>query len=471
MVKFTGLRAGQHIHLVGIGGAGLSAIAGVLLDEGYVVSGSDQQASAATEQLAARGASIVIGHAPANVGGSNLVVASSAIQADNVEIAQARQLGIPVVKRAELLGCMMAGRVGVAVAGAHGKTTTTAMIAQSLLETGQDPTFIVGGVIAGLGLNARAGKGPFVVEADEYDRMFLGLRPRVSVVTNVDHDHPDCYPTFDAMFDAFSQFVARLPDDGVLVACWDNPAARQLGELWQAQNRPTILYGMSKGASWQAVDVQSNLAGGSDFVVINLLDSKRRGGQTVGLVRLRVPGAHNVVNALAALAVLDRLGVPFDKARDSLREFLGVGRRFEVKGEVDGVVVVDDYAHHPSEIRATLAAARARFAGRKVWAIFQPHTYSRLKAFLPAFASAFNDADHVIVTAVFAARERDTLDVSGADVVAHANHRDARYIPDLGDAAAFLMDHIYPGDVIITLSAGDGNLVGQMVLDRWKAKS
>lgn len=464
MKRFTGLKPGMHIHLVGIGGAGLSAIAHVLLEEGYPVSGSDLVASATTEQLAARGARVTIGHDAACIAGADVVVVSAAVPPDNVEVVRAHQLGLPVIKRAELLAHMMSGRVGVAVAGTHGKTTTTAMIARALLEAGRDPTFIVGGVIGGLGTSARAGKGPFVVEADEYDRMFLSLRPWAAVVTNIEHDHPDCYPTFDSMVEAFSQFAATLPEDGVLVACWDNPAARQLGEQRQAQNKPVVLYGTGKGASWQAVDVQPNQAGGSDFV---LLDR----GRTVGLVRLRVPGVHNVVNALAALAVLDRLGVPFDKARDSLREFLGVGRRFEVTGEAGGVTVVDDYGHHPTEIRATLAAARAHFAGRKLWAVFQPHTYSRVKAFLPGFASAFGDADHVIVMKIYAARERDSADISGADIAAQSSHRDIRYLPNLEDAVAYLLERVKPGDVIITLSAGDGNRVGQMVLERLKGAS
>ncbi len=464
MVKFTGLKPGQHIHFIGIGGAGLSAIAHVLLDEGFTVSGSDRAASATTEQLASRGARVMIGHQAAHVAGADLVVFSSAVQDDNVELVRANKLKLPVVKRAELLGHMMAGRASVAIAGTHGKTTTTAMIAQALLEAERDPTFIVGGVIGGVGLSARAGLGPFVIEADEYDRMFLGLRPTMAVVTNVEHDHPDCYPTFEAMMEAFGLFVDLLPADGALVAGWDNPAARQLGEQRQAQGKPVIAYGLNKEAAWQAVDVQPNQAGGSDFVAL-------KGGQTAGLVRLRVPGAHNVVNSLAALAVLDQLGVPFDKTRDSLREFLGVGRRFEVKGEVNGIVVVDDYGHHPSEIRATLAAARARFAGRKIWAVFQPHTYSRVKAFLPGFAAAFSDADHVIVTAIYAARERNSQGVSGADVAAQSNHRDARYIPALEDAAAYLLEHVRSGDVIITLSAGDGNRVGQIFLAKSKASS
>ncbi len=462
MMKEVNLKSGMSVHLIGIGGAGLSAIAHVLLDEGYTVSGSDQTASPVTERLAQRGAVVRIGHAPSHVAGADLVVVSSAVLADNPEVIEAQRLGIPVVKRADLLGALTAGRVGVAVAGTHGKTTTTAMIAHVLLETGYDPAFIVGGVIGEEGLSGRAGTGPFVIEADEYDRTFLGLHPQIAVVTNVEHDHPDCYPTFEATREAFEQFVSLLPDDGLLVAGWDNPAARGLGESRQAQGKPAVLYGAGKGAPWQAAHTQPNQAGGSDFVVL-------RHGQTVGLVRLRVPGGHNVVNALATLAVTGALGVPFDKARDSLREFRGVGRRFEVKGEAGGVTVVDDYAHHPSEIRATLAAARLRFAGRKVWAVFQPHTYSRVRALLPELAAAFGEADHVIVTAIYAAREHDTLGVSGADIVARMNHRDTRYIADLDEAAAYLLEHVRPGEVVITLSAGDGNRVGQMVLEKLQA--
>jgi UDP-N-acetylmuramate--alanine ligase len=461
MSPVANLDSGKRIHLIGIGGSGLSAIALVLLDEGYAVSGSDQQASAATDFLAAHGARIAIGHREENVTGAGLVVTSSAVPPSNPEIVAAREQGISVIKRAELLGRMMQGRKGVAVAGTHGKTTTTGMIAQILFEAGLDPTFIVGGVIGSLGVNARAGTGPFVIEADEYDRTFLGLQPWAAVVTNVEHDHPDCYPTFEAMFGAFGEFVDLIPNDGVLVACRDNPAARELGELQSRKGKSVVMYGLDDNALWRAVDIQPNNAGGSDYVLL-------RGGETVGLVRLRVPGLHNVVNSLAALAVSDQLGVPFSPAQDSLATFRGMLRRFEIKGEASGVTVVDDYGHHPSEIRATLAAARARFPGRKIWAVFQPHTYSRVKALLDDFAGAFMDADRVIVTAIYAARERDTLGISGADIVARMSdgrHRDVRYIPDLDEAAAFLLANVKPGDVVITLSAGDGNRVGEKLLE------
>jgi len=465
MSPIANVALGKHIHLVGIGGSGLAAIALVLLDEGYQVSGSDQQASSMTELLAARGARVAIGHHEDNVKGADLIVVSSAVPQDNPEIIAARAQGIPVVKRAELLGRMMQGRRGVAVAGTHGKTTTTGMIAQILLEAGLDPTFIVGGVIASLGTNARAGTGPFVIEADEYDRTFLGLQPWAAVVTNVEYDHPDCYPTFEAMFGAFGEFVDLLPDDGVLIACRDNPAARELGELQSRQGKSVVMYGLDDDALWRAVDIQPNNAGGNDYVLL-------RGGQTVGLVRLRVPGLHNVVNSLAALAVSDQLGVSFSQAHDALAAFRGVLRRFEIKGEASGVTVVDDYGHHPSEIKATLAAARTRFPGRKVWAVFQPHTYSRVKALLGDFAQAFAEADHVIVTAIYASRERDTLGVSSADIVARmiGRHRDVRLIESLDEAASYLKSNVKAGEVVITLSAGDGNRVGEHLLEELRRR-
>ena len=461
MSPIANLAAKKRIHLIGIGGAGLSAIALVLLEEGYAVSGSDQQASATTESLAARGARVAVGHRAENVAGADLVVVSSAVPPGNPEIVEARARRISVIKRAELLGRMMRGRRGVAVAGTHGKTTTTGMIAQILLEAGQDPTFIVGGVIGSLGTNARAGTGPFVIEADEYDRTFLGLQPWAAVVTNVEHDHPDCYPTFEAMFGAFGEFVDLLPPDGVLVACHDNPPAKELGEQRALRKgQPVVMYGLGTHAAWRAVDVQSNNAGGSDYVLL-------RDGQSAGLVRLRVPGLHNVVNSLAALAVADQLGVSFPQASQSLTEFRGMLRRFEIKGEAAGVTVVDDYGHHPTEIRAALAAARTRFPGHGIWAVFQPHTFSRTKLLMDDFAKAFTDADHVVVTDIYASRERDTLGISGADIVARMNdtrRREARYIPGLDAAAVHLLANVKPGDVVITLSAGDGNLVGDKLL-------
>ncbi|MBC7225911.1 MAG: UDP-N-acetylmuramate--L-alanine ligase [Thermoflexales bacterium] len=472
------LRTVRHIHFIGIGGAGLSAMARVLMERGAVVSGSDLTLSPAAEALMRDGARVYVGHRAENVAGADVVIASSAVREDNVEVQAARAAGIPVLRRAQVLGQLMEGHIGIAVAGTHGKTTTTAMIATVLWEAGLDPTFIVGGTLVGPGTNARAGGGPhFVIEADEYDRTFLALTPRIAVVTNVEHDHPDCYPTFEDFRAAFAEFVARIPPDGLLVACWDHPVARELGRERRAQGGRVVFYGFAaggcfaalavttsprggreRGAEWTARRVHANPSGGTDFYAV-------RSGRTLGEVRLRVPGEHNVLNALAALAVAEEVGVPFPTARAALSGFRGVGRRFEVKGEAEGVVVVDDYAHHPTEIRATLAAARQRFPGRPVWAVWQPHTYSRTKALLEEFAEAFDQADHVVVLPIYAARESDTLGVSSADVVARMRHPDARVVGSREEAVALLGTEVRPGDVVLTLGAGDGDKVGEWLLE------
>jgi len=458
MTESLSLKLDGRVHLIGIGGAGMSAIATLLLERGYGVSGSDQNESAATQALRERGAQVFIGHRAENVGEVDVVVMSSAIKSDNVELLAAQRRGLAVSKRAQFLGWLMQGATGVAVAGTHGKTTTTAMIASILTGAGRDPSFIVGGMIAGLNTSAHAGRGSeFVIEADEYDRTFLGLTPTVAVVTNVEHDHPDCYPTFESMLDAFRGFVALLPEHGLLALCGDDASARGLMEFRGC--RDVVTYGFGRDVTWQATDLRVNNTGGTDFVVL-------RDGATRGLLRLRVPGRHNVLNGLAAVAATDFLGVPIEVAREALVGFQGVGRRFELRGEACGVTVIDDYGHHPTEIRATLAAARQTYPGRTVWAVWQPHTFSRTKLLLDEFAAAFEDADHVIVTEVYASREKDSLGVSGATVVKRMSHRDARHAPALMDATNILADGVQPGDVVITLSAGDGNVVGDSLLRR-----
>ncbi len=450
----------KHIHFVGIGGAGLSAIAKVLLESGYSVSGSDEALSPFARDLAARGVTVHQGHAPQNVNGAETVVISSAIPSDNVEVVTAKARGIPVLKRADFLGQLMEGRTGVAVAGTHGKTTTTGLIAFMLDRAGLDPTFIVGGLLADYGTNARAGQGQhFVVEADEYDHMFLGLKPTVEVVTNVEHDHPDVYPTLKEMQEAFRAFTQLLPPSGLLVACARDAFARKLAEERQSAGQPASLYGLRREDNFRADSLQFNGAGGYDFLVA-------KNGETLGLARNRLSGEHNVLNSLAALAVADHLGVEFNIARNALAEYRGAGRRFEVKGEAKGVTVVDDYAHHPTEIRATLAAARRRFAGRPIWAMFQPHTFSRTRTLLADFAASFADADHVVVVDIFRSREDPDPTVSAEDLVRKMSHRDARCIPALADAAAYLCTNLHPGDVFITLGAGDGDWVGMEVLKR-----
>lgn len=446
-----------HIHLVGIAGAGLSAIATILLERGYSVSGSDL-AEGSTGQLRDRGARIYVGHSRDHVSGADLVLVSSAIPPDNPEITAARAMGVPVVKRAEFLGWLTAGYATIAVSGTHGKTTTTAMIAQILTLARRDPSYIIGGMLPSLGGNAHAGEGQhFVIEADEYDRTFLGLRPAVAVITTVEWDHVDCYPDPSDCRDAFINFASSVHHDGLLIVCNDDPVARSIGDGQRLLGGSVIGYGLDETGDWQATSIQANSRGGSDFRTV-------RRGQQLGAVSLRVPGRHNVANALAALAVADRLGVDFQQAVSALGTYGGVQRRFELKGQAAGVSVVDDYAHHPTEVRATLAAARQRFAGRSIWAVFQPHTFSRTRALLDDLAEAFSDADHVIVTDIYAARERDTLGVSSVQLVDRMQHDDARYIGGLRDAAEFLLRYLSAGDVLISMGAGDGFRVGESVL-------
>ena len=463
------VRPELHIHIVGIAGAGMSAIAHVLLGQGVTVSGSDMQANAQTVSLTAAGATVYQGHAAAQIEGADWVVVSSAIPAGNPELQAARLAGIPVLKRADLLGHMMTDYRGIAVAGTHGKTSTTGMLAQIFMATGQDPTVIVGGELPGLVGHGRAGDGRhFIVEADEYDHMFLGLRPLVAVVTNMEHDHPDIYPTEADYLDAFAQFVALLPADGLFVGCSDDPHTHQMLVQALAAGVPVMAYGfeaekLPAGADHLlATDFQPNQAGGSDFVV-------SLNGDTLGLVRLRLAGRHNVLNALAALAVGLHEEIPFPECGQALASFGGVNRRLQHIGTAADVVIVDDYGHHPTEIRVILAALRQQYGERKLWAVWQPHTYSRTKLLQHEFIAAFEAADEVIVLDIYRSRETDTLGIDSAQVVAQMSHPAAHYIGAREAAAAYLLDHIQPGDLLVTFGAGDGNAVGQWVLDGLKA--
>ncbi len=466
-MKRERLRDLSRVHLVGIGGIGLSAIARVLHGRGYRVSGSDRQPSALTRELAAEGITVYVGHRAEQVAGAELVIVSSAVPDDNPEVVEARRRGLPVVNREQFLGELTADKVVIAVAGAHGKTTTTAMIAWILLQANLDPTFIAGGVLQNLGTNARAGAGPhFVIEADEYDRAFLGLHPAVAVITALEHDHPDCYPCFDDMRAAFAEFAGQVVAGGVLVVNGEDVEARSLGERVAGDRSPgkelrVVTYGLSRQWAWWAAGEQ--LGTSAAFEVW-------RGDERLGTCALQVPGRHNILNALAALAVSAEVGVEFSLAAAALTRFRGTAHRFEVKGDVRGVTVVDDYAHHPTEIRATLAAARLKYPGRPLWAVFQPHTYSRTAALLDGFVGAFDQADHVLVTDIYAAREQDTLGISGRDIVAGMDHPDAHYVETLEQAVALLLDRVRPGDVVITLGAGDGYLVGEWLLERQKKR-
>ncbi len=462
------LRPGMRLHLVGIGGAGISAVARVLLGRGFVVSGSDVQENALTAALRAEGATVYTGHAAAHIAGAEALVISSAVPESNPEVVAARAKGIPVLKRADLLGHLMADEIGIAVAGSHGKTTTTGMIAQILLEGGLDPTVIVGGVLPAWGSNGRVGQGGFfVIEADEYDYMFLGLRPEVAVVTNIEHDHPDMFATEEDYLAAFAEFVMLLPPNGRLVACIDDEGVRRLlRRVTLPGVEVTTFSVLSNGrartsegqtADFQAFDLRPNPLGGMDFVV-------QHEGQLVGLARLRVPGVHNVANALAAIVVGLDAGLDFHQIRQALANFGGVGRRFQVQGEVGQVTVIDDYAHHPTEIRTTLAAARQRYPGRRIWAVWQPHTFSRTKLYLQEFAASFDQADRVVALDIYRSRETETLGIDTAVVLNAMQHAAAVHIPSREEAATYILDRVLPGDVILTLGAGDGHMVGEWVL-------
>lgn len=440
-----------RIHVVGIGGTGLSAIAKVLHERGEEVTGSDQAPSPYARVLEGLGVRVTYGHAARNVEGARLVLASSAIAPDNPELLAARQAGIPVVHREQYFRDLTTGYRTIAVAGTHGKTTTTAMIAWILSCAGRDPSFIIGGVATDLATNAHAGRGiEFVVEADEYDRAFLGLAPSVAVVTNIEHDHPDCYPTLADLQHAFQAFCAQVTD--LLVTCADDPAASEL-RVGVAR----LTYGVGQAADWMATQREVIPRAGSTFTVSHK-------HQPLGPVTLVIPGEHNVSNALAAIAVADSLGIPFASSAEALGSFHGVGRRFEVLGEAGGVIVIDDYAHHPSEIRATLRAVRQRYVDADVWAVFQPHTYSRLRTLMGSFVGAFADADHVLVTEVFASREHPDGVTSGKVLVEAMQHPDARFVPALDEALHVLTAGVKPGSVVVTLSAGDANRVGSDLL-------
>ncbi len=459
-----------HFHLVGIGGTGLSAIAELLLERGFIVSGSDQRPNDVTAELAGRGATIYRGHRAEHVTGASLVLISSAVPPDNTEVIAAHAAGIPVVKRAEFLGPLMAGQHGIGIAGAHGKTTTTSMIAVILLRAGLEPSFIVGGRLTvgpaeGMRSGTRsamAGRGPFVIEADEYDGMFLGLRLEAAVVTNVEWDHVDCYPTPKAFAEAFQKFVGQLPPGGLLLLCADDPGALALRRAAPA-GVAVYTYGFSSEADWQARDVVLNGAGGLNAAVWVA-------GKQVASLSLSIPGRHNVRNALAALAVAHFHGIQPMRAAAMLRDFGGAGRRFELVGEAGGVTVIDDYAHHPTEIATTLAAARLRYATRRIWAVFQPHTYSRTQALLDDFAHSFDDADRVLLLDIYAAREKIDLGMHSRILLERMKHEGAAYVGEIEAAAEYLLTNVQPDDVVITMSAGDGNQVGLLVLEELRKR-
>jgi UDP-N-acetylmuramate--alanine ligase len=457
----------MRYHLVGIGGSGLSAIARVLIERGDIVTGSDMADSPFLEDVRNLGAQVFIGHDAKHIEGADAMIVSSAVRTENPEWAAARAAGIPVYKRSEFFEQLTAGKRTLAVAGTHGKTTTTGAVAFVLAKCALDPTFIAGGALADFqGANARAGRGAFfAIEADEYDRAFLGLHPWVAIITNLEHDHPDCFPTEQDLRIAFGEFLDRIQPDGCVILCADSESALQVAQAYSSRTPGArlVTYALDAAADWRAEDVHTNAEGGSDFRVI-------RAGETLGNASIRLPGRHNVLNALAALAAVDACGVPFEQAAKAISYYSGASRRFEVVGEADGVTIVDDYAHHPSEIRATLAAARQRFPGRRIWAAWQPHTFSRTRTLADQFAASFADADRVAVLPVYRAREPFDETFSLEDLVRKMGRKEAYMIQGLDDAVAVLGRELTPGDVLITLSAGDANRVGSELLRRFRLR-
>ena len=454
-----------RVHFIGIGGSGLSAIARLLMESGYIVTGSDKTLSPFAVDLQQAGVTVYVGHHPRNIAGSDWVVRSSAIPDDNPEVEAARQKGIPVYNRADFLGRIMEDKYGIAVAGTHGKTTTTAMIAWMLSVLGRDPSFIIGGVSNNFGVNAHAGQGDvFVIEADEYDRMFLGLKPRIEVITNIEHDHPDIFPTFREMKSAFQAFVDLLPPDGTLIACSDDESAFSLLSRARQNGRSVVAYSTHgeltiNSPQWmQSRSVKLNSHGGYDFTAVTNLNTL----EPID-VSLQVPGEHNVSNALAALAVIVVLGLPLYKASSALAEFTGTGRRFELHGETKGVIIIDDYAHHPTEIRATLSAARTRYPDQIIKAVWQPHTYSRTQTLLFDFVKSFSDADEVIVTDIYAARE-PKQEFTSAEIVSAMPHKSAHYTGSIDETIEYLLKDLRSGDVLLVLSAGDADRISTEIM-------
>ena len=449
----------RHIHFVGIGGSGMSGIAEVLLTLGYVVSGSDQKRSPVTDHLAVLGARVAEGHAAANVEGAHVVVVSTAVPPTNPEVAEARRLGIPVIPRAEMLAELMRLKYGVAVAGSHGKTTTTSMVALVLDRGGLDPTVVVGGRLGVLGSGARLGKGEFMVaEADESDRSFLKLTPTIAVVTNIDREHLDTYKDLADVQEAFLGFVNKVPFYGAGVLCLDDGPIQ---DILPRVERRVVTYGLSPQAHVSARDVRLKPAGASYLAAA--------GGQSLGEVELAVPGAHNVLNSLAAVAVGLELAVPFDGIRQGLAGFTGVDRRFQVRGEAGGVLVVDDYGHHPTEIRATLETLRGRAGSRRTVVLFQPHRYTRTQHLWDEFCRAFHLADLLLLVDIYPAGEEALPGVSAealAEAITRRGHRQVVYAGDVRAAAERLAREVREGDVVLTLGAGNVWTAGDELLRR-----
>jgi UDP-N-acetylmuramate--alanine ligase len=438
----------RRLHMIGIGGVGMSALAQILLEQGAAVSGSDARESETTRRLAERGARIEIGHQSDLVEGAGRVIVSDAVTSDNPEVMRARDMDIPVSRRSELLAEMMQGMRGIAISGTHGKTTVTAMVGAILAEAGLDPTVAIGGDYAPFGGNARTGRGEwFVAEACEAYGSFLDLRPEISLVTNIEADHLDYHETREHLRKSFLEFLERTTPGGCLVLCADRPELRSLSP---PEGREVIWYGADAEAQIRGSDLSAHDGGGRCRLWV--------GGRDAGELRIAVPGHHNLVNALGAVAAAVKAGASTAACLESMAGFAGVGRRFELLGETSGMTLVDDYAHHPTEVEATIAAARGAFPGRRLVAIFQPHLYSRTRDFAEEFASALSAADLAVLTEIYPAREAPLPGVTSALIMDHlrtAQRKDGVLEVAKADLTTALPSRLRPGDVVLFMGAGD----------------
>jgi UDP-N-acetylmuramate--alanine ligase len=458
----------QRIHFVGIGGIGMSGIAEVLLNLGYKVSGSDLKSSTITQRLVSLGAEVFEGHRAENVAGAEVVVASSAVAADNPEVFHAHALHIPVIQRAEMLAELMRLKYGIAIAGMHGKTTTTSMVAAVLAGGELDPTVVVGGRVDAMGSNARLGKSQYLVaEADESDRSFLKLSPILAVITNIDREHMDCYRNMRDVKRAFLDFADRVPFYGMVVLCNDDALLRRI--IPQIQRR-TVTYGTRRGSDFHIKLDESVLSPGEYRPISRFHVTFKQ--KVLGEFRLHVPGVHNVLNATAAIAVGVGLDINVEQIRAALENFRGVDRRFQMRGQAAGVSVIDDYGHHPTEVRATLAAAR-QCGFPKIHVVFQPHRYTRTQLLMDDFAKAFPDADSLVILDIYAASESPIEGITGevlAERIREAGQHEARYCASFAEAVEAIVAQAHEGDMIMTLGAGSVSQLGPMILEKLHAR-
>ena len=451
-----------HYHFIGIGGTGLSAIARVLLEKGNLVSGSDRILSPLAKELQDLGVHVSISHDAGNVMGAEKVIRSSAVKDDNPEVIAARNAGIPVIKRDEFLKELVGDQKVIAIAGTHGKTTTTSMVAWVLHSLDLDPSYVIGSISKNLGSNAHFGTGDyFVIEADEYDNMFLGLEPQYAIITYMEHDHPDFFPTLDDYRAAFSKFVRQTKLGGTVLICRDEPGSFGL----RSEVSPIIktgTYGFHPESTYRAQLVESDRPDRKSFTVSHQIGDAEP--SKLCEIVLQIPGDHNVLNATAVIALIDILGLDPIKASEALQKFTGSGRRFEIRGEVNSILIIDDYAHHPTEIRATLQAAREKYPDRRLIVVWQPHTFSRIQALFDEFTKAFSKADRVFITEIYAARETSNS-FSASQIADKLQHPAVQFCKTLELAQILLLKELRRGDVLLVLSAGDADQVSTGILD------